>query len=111
MKTIHTSESLKKQDGHYENYHYQLEDGEQYMLTEGEIGWLDFVKGKYSIYDHIMNNSHCDDDNNLIYTVETIGMGQALHDDGIGCKAVCLDDETALQAIFFYSHYEPEVEE
>ena len=36
---IHTSESLKAQDGDYENFHYQLEDGDQYQLTEDELGW------------------------------------------------------------------------
>ena len=100
---IHTSKSLKDQDTDMENYHYQLDDGEQYQLTDGEIGWLDFISGKYSIYDHVMENSKEDDQGNLIYTVDTIGMSQALQDDGCECKAVMLCDDTALQAIFFYS--------
>jgi hypothetical protein len=42
---IHTSESLKIQDGDFENFHYQLDDGEKYRLTDGELEWLDFPKG------------------------------------------------------------------
>ena len=102
----HTSESLKVQDGNFENYHYQLEDGQEYKLTDGEIQWLEFVKGKYSIYDHIMNNSELTFDG-LIYTIETSSLSQALAEEGLYCKAVCLSDDSALQAIFFYSAYEP----
>lgn len=100
---IHTEESLRAQDGEFENYHYQLEDGEQYRLTSGELYWLSFVHGKYSIADHIYANSIEDDDCNLIYTVETEGMSQALQDDGISFKAVMLSEDSVLNAIFFYS--------
>ena len=100
---IHTSESLKAQDGEFENWHYQLEDGDQYRLTDGELGWLDFVDGRYSIADHINNNMV-----DGVYHVDCWGMGQAMEDDSIFCKAVCLDDDTALQHIFFYSSIEPD---
>ena len=63
---------------------------------------MDFVRGKYCIYDHLNENL----DENNIYTVDTFGMSQALNGDGIDCKAVCLSDDTALQAIFFYSSFE-----
>ena len=55
MKTnIHTSKSLKSQDGEFENFHYQLTDGERYLLTDGEADWLfNWVKGKYIIADHL----------------------------------------------------------
>ena len=100
---IHTSESLKAQDGEFENWHYQLEDGDQYRLTDGELGWLDFVDGRYSIADHLNNNMV-----DGVYHVDCCGMGQAMEDDSIFCKAVCLDDDTALQHIFFYSSIEPD---
>ena len=32
-KKIHTSDSLKAQDGEFENFHYQLDDGERYLLA------------------------------------------------------------------------------
>ncbi len=98
---IHTSENLKAQDGNFENYHYQLEDGEQYKLTEDELGWLKFVSGRYSIADHIIDNLDGD-----VYTIDTYGMSEALSEDGMFPKAVCLSDETTLQAIFFYSAIE-----
>ena len=45
---IHTSQSLKDQDGKLENYHYQLVDGEKYLLTTGEADCLfNWVKNKY----------------------------------------------------------------
>jgi hypothetical protein len=98
---IHTSESLKAQDGDYENYHYQLEDGDKYRLTEDELHWLDFVRGRYSIADHIDQNM-----TDGVYTLDTHGLGEALDETGMFPKAVCLSDDTALQAIFFYSAVE-----
>jgi hypothetical protein len=95
---IHTSESLRAQDGDFENYHYQLTDGERYRLTDGELGWLKFVRGRYGIADHIIDNLEDD-----VYTVDLCGMSEALEDDGCFPKAVCLSDDTVLQAIFFYS--------
>ena len=95
---IHTSESLKSQDGDYENFHYQLEDGEQYRLTDGELSWLDFVSGRYSIADHLNDNMV-----EGVYTMDSYGLGEALDETGMFPKAVCLSDDTALQAIFFYS--------
>lgn len=95
---IHTSESLRAQDGDCENFHYQLTDGERYRLTDGELGWLKFVRGRYVIADHIIDNLEDD-----VYTVDLHGMSEALEDDGCFPKAVCLSDDTVLQAIFFYS--------
>tara|TARA_R100001377_G_scaffold78729_1_gene56596 strand:- start:782 stop:1114 length:333 start_codon:yes stop_codon:yes gene_type:complete len=100
---IHTSESLKSQDGEFENFHYQLEDGEQYRLTDSELGWLNFVDGRYSIADHMRENMH-----DGVYTVDSTDMGLSLEADSLFCKAVCLSDDTTLQAIFFYSSIEPD---
>ena len=95
---IHTRESLRAQDGDFENYHYQLEDGARYRLTDGELGWLEFVRGRYSIAEHIIDNLE-----DGIYTVDLYGMSEALEGDGMFPKAVCLSDDTVLQSIFFYS--------
>lgn len=104
---IHTSDSLKEQDGDYENFHYQLTDGERYQLTDGETKWLlNFVRGRYTIADHLMENTEEDDDGNLIYTIDTFGMSEALECDQCFPKAVMLSDDSALQAIFFYSAFE-----
>ena len=118
---IHTSESLKSQDDdESENYHYQLVDGEKYLLTDGEADWLfNWVKGKYAIADHLIKNieSTLTPDDELIntgkaeiryiYTIDTIGLGEALEADQCFPKAVMLSDKTALQAIMFYSACEP----
>ena len=104
METMHTSESLKAQDTDFENFHYQLEDGEQYKLTDDEIEWLDFIYGKYCIYDHVKENSILSEEGEVIYTVELFGMSEALENDTIPYKAAMLSDDSALQAIFFYSN-------
>jgi len=100
---VHTSESLKQRDTNYENFHYQLKDGERYRLTDAEIGWLNFIRGKYCIADHLDENIK-----DGIYTVDIMGMSEALSNDGTHPKAVMLSDDTALQAIFFYSCTEVE---
>ena len=105
MNKIHTSESLKALDDDFENFHYQLEDGVKYKLTKGEKEWLHFVGGRYGIADHLWENIEENEDGDLIYTVETLGMGEALEDDDTFPKAVMLSDDTALQAIFFHSSY------
>ena len=104
---IHTSQSLKDQDNEFENYHYQLVDGEKYLLTEGEADWLlNWVKGKYSIADHLLENI-VETDEGLVYTVDSIALGEALEADGMFPKGVMLSDDSALQAIMFYSACEP----
>ena len=106
---IHSSKNLKARDGEFEQFHYQLEDGERYQLTSDELDWLEFVRGRYAIYDHIDNNSQMiwDDVKQMdvyVYTMDTHGMSEALANDGIEYKAVCLSDDSALQTIFFYSN-------
>jgi len=98
---IHTHDSLRSQDGDFENFHYQLDDGERYRLTDAELGWLKFVSGRYAIADHVRDNLVDD-----VYTVDIEGMSEALKDDTMSPKAVCLSDDTVLQSIFFYSAYE-----
>ena len=103
ISQVHTTESLQSQDGEFENYHYQLEDGERYQLTDGELGWLRCVTHKYMIAEHIIENM---EDN--IYTMDVIGLGQAMDDDGIFPKIVMLSEDSVLHRIAFYSAYEPE---
>ena len=108
---IHTSESLKAQDHEWEeNFHYQLECGEKYKLTPGESEWLyDWVRGRYVIADHLIENIEEDENGDSIYTVDCLGMGEALEADQTFPKAVMLSDDSALQGIFFYSAIEPEL--
>jgi len=101
---IHTTESLRAQDGDMENDHYQLEDGEKYLLTKGEADWLMFVTNRYCIADHLLDNIE-ETEEGLVYTVDTIDMSNALREDQTDFKAVCLSDDTVLQSIFFYSNH------
>jgi proteasome assembly chaperone (PAC2) family protein len=105
---IHTSKSLKSQDDdECENYHYQLVDGEKYLLTDGEADWLfDWVKGKYEIASHLIDNIE-ETDQGYVYTIDSIGLGEALEADQMFPKAVMLSDDSTLQAVFFYSACEP----
>lgn len=110
MKWTHEQLTALDSD-RFENWHYSLDDSDQYRLTDDELGWLDFVKGRYCIYDHIMDNCTVDDDGHLWYNVNVFDMSVALRDDGLQHKAVCLSDYTSLQAIFFYTSFELEDEE
>ena len=115
-KNVHTSDALKAQDDDGDNFHYQLDDGERYALTDGEVDWLyNWVRGKYVIADHLIENIECDEDDEgndaYVYTVDTIGLGDALTDDQCFPKAVMLSDDSALQAIMFYSACEPITDE
>lgn len=78
----------------------------EHKMTADEIGWLDFVRGKYSIADYLDERLDVDD------VVMLDGdLSHALDDDNRGAgKAACLSDDTDLQAIFFYSYCETEEE-
>lgn len=78
-----------------------------YQMTEAELGWLDFVRGKYSIADYLDERMQ---DGGMVALDDELS--QALDDDcqGFG-KAVCLADDTDLQAIFFYCYTETEYNE
>jgi hypothetical protein len=104
---IHTSHSLKSQDSNDDNYHYQLVDGEKYLLTDGEADWLfNWVKDKYEIASHLLENI-IETEQGYVYTLQSIELGEALEADQMFPKAVMLSDDSALQAIFFYSACEP----
>ena len=74
----------------------------KYQLTDDEMGWVDFVRGRYSIADYIDENT---DENNVLSI--DMWVSKALNDDckGFG-KAVCLSDDTALQKILFWVYME-----
>ena len=70
----------------------------KYILTEGEIEWLKHIQSKYSIADWIQKNLEHD----VLTFDDSEELSEALYDDGIPFKAVMLDDETALQKLFFW---------
>ena len=100
MKTYTSKEILKRDD----LYDIQESGTVRYRLTDGELGWIDFVRSRYSIADYLDDNM---EDN--VVTMESHELSQALDDDchGFG-KGVCLSDDTALQKLFFWLYTETE---
>lgn len=76
----------------------------EYVMTDGELEWLEFVKGRYSIHDWVTKNLKEDEDGNMVLTFDNSqSMSQALDEDcEVVGKAVCLSDNTALQRLFFH---------
>jgi hypothetical protein len=70
-----------------------------YVMTGDELGWLDWMRGRYCIADYIDEHR----DGNVLTIDDCTEMSQSLNSDcdGYG-KAVCLSDDTALQKIFFW---------
>tara|TARA_B100001057_G_scaffold491588_1_gene582168 strand:- start:6260 stop:7156 length:897 start_codon:yes stop_codon:yes gene_type:complete len=86
-----------------------------YILADEEWVWMNFIEGKYSIHDYIMENLEWvdPDDPEAEYQVAVLTiscadeLSRALDADCGGAgKAVCLADDTALQAIFFSLYQE-----
>ena len=71
----------------------------KYQLTDDEIGWAKFIKGKYSISDYVLSNT---DENNVMTFDCPFEMSEALKNDGTGYAAVMLSEDTALQKLFFW---------
>jgi hypothetical protein len=71
----------------------------KYKITEDELNWAKFNKGKYSINDWVLNN--IDKEGFLVFNCP-FELSECLQNDGIDHKAVMLSDETALQKLFFW---------
>ncbi|RLD84439.1 MAG: hypothetical protein DRJ10_01185 [Bacteroidetes bacterium] len=85
-------------------YALQELDVVYYQLSKGELGWLEFIKGKYSIADYVYSNLY-----NGILALERLEMSKVLDDDckGFG-KAAMLSDDSGLQRLFFWLYIEEE---
>lgn len=80
----------------------------KYQITKDELGWLRFIKNRYSIADWLYSKKWIElDDSIVIIFDDYYTMSKALDEDceGIG-KAVCLSDDTALQKLFFWLYTE-----
>ena len=113
MKT-YTHEDIQKMD---ELYELQESPNFEYILSQSEVQWMNFVKGRYSIYDFLMDNFIPNDKDEMIVKFSDdniIDMCQALYDD-MSCshigKAVMLSDDSSLQKVFFWLYNETLVEE
>jgi len=85
---------------------YELEflDGYcDYILTEGELGWLNFIKDKYCIADYLFSLFTSEDYIRINFREASIAMNADCQ--GMG-KAVMLSDDTALQALLFMNYIE-----
>ena len=110
LMKIYTSEEILARDDLYDIQKDFCCFGEsfKYVMTDGELGWLDFVRGRYSIADWINENLECVDDVKMIHVLtfsDPESLSQALEDDDCQNKAVCLDDDTALQKLFFWCSF------
>lgn len=73
----------------------------RYQLSEGELGWLDWIGDRYSVAVVIRAALDRPDDGPAVLTVDddlVMEIGEALADDGAD-RAPCLSDDTALQRI------------
>lgn len=99
MRKVYTSEEILEAD---ELYEIQEKCVIKYEMTEAELQWLDFVKGRYTIADYLLDNL----EENTV-SIDALDVSNALDADceGFG-KAVMLSDDTALQRILFWI-YQP----
>ena len=102
MKVYRSNEILNSEDL-YELQNSFSSSGSpfKYQLTEGEIGWAKFNKGKYCINDFVLKNT---DEKNILTFDCPFELSEALVNDDSPNKAVMLSDETALQKLFFWLH-------
>jgi len=104
---IYTSEDILQADDLYKIQEDVCSFGLEiaYKMTDGELGWLDFARGRYSIADWI-DERLIDDMLTFDYT-----FSEALHDDNGDCPfAACLSEDTALAKLFFWCYNEPETD-
>lgn len=97
---MHTSEQILKMDDLYDLQDAFGSSGIpfKYELTDAEIGWLNHIRGKYSIADYIDERL----EGNILTFTDPTTLTEVLEGDGIENKAVMLSNDTALQKIFFW---------
>ncbi len=107
---LYTSDQILSQDDLYDLAGSFSSSGIpfKYQLTSAEMGWLDFIKGKYAIADWISDN--LDFIEGVLTFTDPAPFSEALQEDGCYCKAVMLSDDTALQKLFFWLSLDPECE-
>lgn len=102
--TTHTAEEILAMDDLYE---IQEEAGHglpiRYRMTPGELGWLDFVRGRYGIADYIDENLEDD-----VVTIDAYEISRVMADDDCPYKLVCLADDTALAKLCFWIYMDPD---
>ena len=97
---IYSSKEILEMDELYELQDTFLSGGcpFQYEMTDGEIEYLSFVRGRYCIADWIDKNL----DGTILTFDSPFSLSKAINDDGMPNKAVMLSDDTALQKLIFW---------
>jgi len=98
---IYTSDEILNKDDLYELQDSFSSSGIpfKYQITEDELQWANFIKGKYCIADFVLNNI---DKKGILHFNCPFELIEAIENDGMNNKAVMLSDETALQKLFFW---------
>lgn len=100
-KTYHSQQILEAEDL------YELQDtfsssGSKfhYVITEAEIGWVDYVKHAYGTAALI--DQWLDRDTGIVTFEDPYDLREALDGDGMDSTAPMLSDDTSLQRLFFW---------
>lgn len=95
MDRIYTSGELESME--IESFETITEQCQfKYRLTKGELGWLDWIGGRYTIADYLSESLE-----DGIVTIDVLGISEALHADGVD-RAPCLSEDTQLQRLIWY---------
>jgi len=73
----------------------------EYELTPDEIGYFQFIQGKYSVADILMDTMVEHDDGAVTVTVDTMEIGEALADEGLDRLPCCSDDCMINRLVWF----------
>ena len=69
-----------------------------YQLTDGELQWLEWIGGRYSIASLLWDSL---DSETQAVTIDTTEINQALFDDGID-RCPCLTDDSQLNRLVWF---------
>ena len=87
-------------------YDVQELDSIEYQPTKDELGWLDFVRGKYAIadyFDSVLTMWH----EQPVLVIDPYMMSAAMNGDNGDCPfAPCLAEDTALAKLIFWTYSE-----
>tara|TARA_R100000656_G_scaffold33013_1_gene28424 strand:- start:272 stop:586 length:315 start_codon:yes stop_codon:yes gene_type:complete len=93
---ILTSEALESLEiENFESFSEQC--SVRYRLEPDEMGWLEWIGGRYSISEYISDNL----DDAGVVTLSPIDVSEALRADDVD-RAPCLSENTQLQRLLWY---------
>ena len=72
----------------------------RYQLTEGELGWLQWIGSRYAIADVLWGTMESDDGTTTVL-IDTMKVAEALAGDGVD-RPPCLSEDTQLCRLIWY---------